>query len=70
VAELSSVLSEQPAVRECFASNAYQFYRGVTKNDVPKPLTKLIADHLAENDSFREVLVQMLTHESILYRKR
>jgi Cytochrome c, mono- and diheme variants len=70
LAELSSIFSEQQVVRECFASNAYQFYLGATKNDVPKPLTKLIADNLSVNDSFREVLVQLLTNESILIRKR
>lgn len=70
LAELSSIFSEQPVVRECFASNAYQFYRGESKEDAPKPLIKLIAENLSVNDSFREVLVQLLTHESVLVRQR
>lgn len=68
--ELSSILADQQVVRECFASNAYQFYRGMSEEDTPQALVKLIADSLSVNDSFREVLVQMLTHESILIRKR
>lgn len=68
--ELSSIFSEQQKVKECFASNAYQFYRGMSKNDTPQALIQLIAESLSVNDSFREVLVQMLTHDSILIRKR
>lgn len=70
VEELSSIFSEQPVVRECFASNAYQFYRGASKEDAPKPLMKLIAENMGVNDSYREMLIQLLTHESVLVRKR
>lgn len=68
--ELSTVFAQQETVRSCFAANAYQFYRGVTEEETPEPLIKLIADSLDANDSLREILVQMLTHESILIRQR
>lgn len=68
--ELSTAFSNQPEVRECFVSHAYQFYRGMDSDQTPRALTELIAGNLEVNDSLRDVIVGLLTHESILTRAR
>ncbi|HEY7772212.1 MAG TPA: DUF1588 domain-containing protein [Marinagarivorans sp.] len=68
--ELSAAFSNQPEVRECFVSHAYQFYRGMDSDQTPRALTELIAGNLEVNDSLRDVIVGLLTHESILTRAR
>lgn len=68
--ELSAAFSNQPEVRECFVSHAYQFYLGMDSDQTPRALTELIAGNLEVNDSLREVIVGLLTHESILTRAR
>ncbi len=68
--ELSNALANEKTVRECFTSQAFQFYKGMAKEDEPSVLNAHIAKGLDDNDSFRDVLIQLLSHDNILLRRR
>ena len=68
--ELSNVFADQRDIQECFASNAYQYYLGTSKEETPAALVDLVADSLGADGRLRDVLVHLLTSENILIRKR